>query len=59
MTNSIFASELGRNDRVLRDGDPLPYLVDRVTITPDDEVEVAYSSGDVVIYAPTQTVLVV
>jgi len=45
------ASELERNSRVVREDDMLPHLVNRVEVLPNGAVEVAYSSGDTVVYA--------
>lgn len=47
---TVPASALGRNDRVVLDPEELPYLVDSVKDTPGG-VAVTYSSGDVIEYA--------
>lgn len=47
---TIPASVLGRNDRVVLDPEELPYLVDSVKDIPSG-VAVTYSSGDVIEYA--------
>ncbi|MEV0115866.1 hypothetical protein AB0H77_21895 [Streptomyces sp. NPDC050844] len=52
------ADSLVRNDRVIREDDPFPYLVDRVE-EQADAVVVSYSSGDEVTYPKRQPVIVV
>lgn len=58
MTSLATADSLTRNDRVIREGDPFPYLVDRVE-EHADMVVVTYSSGDKVTYPKRQPVIVV
>ncbi|MFE9448304.1 hypothetical protein [Streptomyces sp. NPDC006739] len=58
MTSIATADSLTRNDRVIREGDPFPYLVDRVE-DQADTVVVTYSSGDKVTYPKRQPVIVV
>ncbi|OQQ12944.1 hypothetical protein B0675_39660 [Streptomyces sp. M41(2017)] len=58
MTSIATADSLTRNDRVIREDDPLPYLVDRV----EDQAQmviVTYSSGEKVTYPKRQPVIVV
>lgn len=49
--DTIYASELVRNDRVVLRHDELPYLVDSVSNMGTGAVRVRYSSGDVAEYA--------
>ncbi|ANJ12142.1 hypothetical protein AB0C39_23025 [Streptomyces parvulus] len=58
MTSITTADSLTRNDRVIREDDPFPYLVDGVEDR-EDAVVVTYSSGDKVTYAKRQPVIVV
>lgn len=58
MATIATADSLARNDRVIREGDPFPYLVDRVEDRAD-AVVVTYSSGDEVTYPKRQPVIVV
>jgi hypothetical protein len=58
MTSIATADSLIRNDRVIREDDPFPYLVDRVE-DQADTVVVTYSSGDKVTYSKRHPVIVV
>lgn len=58
MTSITTADSLARNDRVIREDDPFPYLVDRVE-GQADTVTVTYSNGDEVTYSKTHPVIVV
>ncbi|MFH8260545.1 hypothetical protein [Streptomyces roseolus] len=51
------ADTLGRDDRVIREDDPMPYLVDRVEDT-ETTVTVTYSNGDTLTYPKNQPVIV-
>jgi len=51
------ADSLTRNDRVIREDDPFPYLVDRVE-EEADTVTITYSNGDQVTYPKHQPVIV-
>jgi hypothetical protein len=57
MATITTAESLTRNDRVIREDDPFPYLVDRVE-EQADSVVVTYSSGDEVTYPKGQPVIV-
>lgn len=56
---TVTASELGRNDRVVIHDDEMPYLVDSARDTERGTVLVAYSSGDVIEYAATDELTVI
>lgn len=58
MASSVSADSLMRNDRVIREDDPFPYLVDRVE-DQADTVVVTYSNGDKVTYQKDQQVTVI
>ncbi|MFF4552728.1 hypothetical protein [Streptomyces sp. NPDC001422] len=58
MASIITADNLVRDDRVIREDDPFPYLVDRVE-EQAEAVVVSYSSGDKVTYPKLQPVIVV
>jgi hypothetical protein len=53
------ADSLTRNDRVIREHDPFPFLVDQVEDLGTDTVIVTYSNGDKVTYLKRQPVIVV
>ncbi|MEV4042781.1 hypothetical protein [Streptomyces sp. NPDC049744] len=57
-TEPLAADLLTRNDRVVRNADELPYLVDAVEDMPNGKVHVTYSSGDIVEYAAGEEVAV-
>lgn len=54
---TISATALSRNDRVVLDPDEMPYLVDSVKDTPNG-VAVTYSSGDAIEYKADTTLTV-
>lgn len=58
MASIVTADSLTRDDRVIREDDPFPYLVDRVE-EQADAVVVSYSNGDKVTYPKRQPVIVV
>lgn len=59
MATIATADSLTRSDRVIREHDPFPFLVDRVEDLGTDTVIVTYSNGDKVAYQKRQPVIVV
>lgn len=55
---SIIVGDLMRNDRVVRNDYELPYLVEEATEMDNGNVQVTYSSGDVVEYERDEEVLI-
>ncbi|ONK10398.1 hypothetical protein [Streptomyces sp. MP131-18] len=55
---TITATELARNSRVIIERGEQPYLVDAVADMPNGAVRVTYSSGDTIEYAADTEVTV-